>query len=115
MTATTIIRNDNLTASATTTNILAGTIFEFTTAGLTQINIYQVSSASGVKTQVACDSDIVMDFQEIPNIGTTLDNSAHMVTSFQARGGSRIVIRLQETAAVATTDVITKVEYIDLA
>lgn len=108
---TTTIRNDNLTASTKTANILAGDINEFVTSR-SQINVYQVASASGVRTTLLADSDVVIDDKEIPFIGTTIDKSAHLMASFAVAPGTRLADFLRETAAVATTDVLTSVDVI---
>jgi hypothetical protein len=101
--------NANLTASATTANILAGDINEFI-AVPSVVTIYHVSSAIGVATTVLADSDVAINRKEIPFIGTTLNKKDHMIDSFAVAGGTRMAIFLSETAAAATTDVYTVVE-----
>jgi hypothetical protein len=113
MGGTLTFRNDNLTASATTTNILAGSIFEFLSAN-SIVNFYCVSSATGVSLQLMADNETIMDFTEIPNIGTTIDNSAHLLASVPVYAGTRLIAKYRETAGAATTDCLLKVETIDL-
>lgn len=105
----TVIYSANLSASTKTANILAGDVNEFVTEE-SEVNIYAVSSATGVRISVYADGDIVVDDKEIPYIGTTLDTSAHFLSSFSVAAGTRIAIYLRETAAAATTDVYTAVD-----
>lgn len=107
------IYNLNLAASTKTANILAGDINEFITQ-MSQVNIYQVSSATGVRTTVLADSDVAVDDKEIAAIGTTLNKSDHLLDSFVVGPGTRLAIFLRETAAAATTDVYTSVEVVPL-
>lgn len=109
----TTIYSANLTASTKTANILSGDVNEFVTQ-TSQVNVYQVSSATGVRCSVFADSDIAVDDKEIPFIGTTLVSSDQLIDSFVVMAGTRLSIFLRETAAVATTDVYTKVEVIPL-
>lgn len=101
----------NLTASTKTANILAGNVNEFV-GSMSQVNIYSVSSASGVRITVLADSDVAVDDAEIVAIGTSLDKSQHLVDSFVVAPGTRLSIFLRETAAVGTTDVLTGVEIV---
>jgi Flp pilus assembly CpaF family ATPase len=110
---TSMIRNDNLAASTKTANILSGDINEFITQP-SIVNVYAVESAAGVRISVFADSDIAIDDKEVPNIGTTIDNSAHLIDSFTVNGGTRLAATLRETAAVATTDSISKFEVLPL-
>lgn len=106
-----VVRNDNVAALTSVTNILAGSQFEFIPeAPLNLVKIYQVASASGMRSSVFVDTETVFIDNEIPFIATSVDNSATKVTEFMAYGGSRLSITLRETANVATTDVLTKVE-----
>lgn len=105
----TILYNANLAASTKTANILAGDVNEFVTEE-SDVTIYSVSSATGVRMSVYADGDIIIDDKEIPYIGTTLDTSAHFMGSFTVAAGTRIAIYLRETAAAATTDVYTAVD-----
>lgn len=109
----TIKYNANLAASTKTANILSGDINEFVTQ-TSQVNIYAVSSATGVNISVYADTDIAIDDKEIPFIGTTLVSSDQLLDSFVVMPGTRLAIFLRETAAVATTDVYTKVEVLPL-
>lgn len=111
---TSMLRNDNLSASTKTSNILAGDINEFVGVP-SMVNIYAVESAAGIRISMFADSDIAIDDKEIPNIGTTIDSSAHLIDSFAVNGGTRLSLFLRETAAVATTDSLIKVEVLPLA
>ena len=106
---TSIIYSPNLTASTRTANILAGDQNEFVVDGGT-VNVYAVSSAIGIKITVIADTEILIENKEIPFIGTTLDKQAHFLDSFDVEPGTRLIVFLNETAAVGTTDVYTGVE-----
>jgi hypothetical protein len=110
---TTVIYSANLAASTKTGNILSGDVNEFVTQ-MSQVNIYQVSSATGIRVSVYADTDIAVDDKEIPFIGTTLVSSDQLVDSFVVMPGTRLAIFLRETAAASTTDVYTKVEVLPL-
>ena len=99
----------NLTASTKTANILSGDINEFVTEDST-VRIYAVSSATGVRISVLADSDVIVDDKEIVPIGTTLLTPDHILDEFDVAAGTRLAIFLRETAAVATTDVLLRVE-----
>lgn len=99
----------NLTASTKTANILAGDINEFVTQN-SIVQIFAVSSATAIRMTVLADSDVAVDDKEILGIGTTLDLSQHLVTSFPVYAGTRLAIFLRETAGVATTDVLLALE-----
>lgn len=101
--------NTNLAASTKTANILAGDINEFVDVP-SQVTIYAISSAVGVRLTVMASKDIVVDDKEITAIGTSLIVPDHLRTSFQVGGRTRLAIFLRETAAVATTDVPLAVE-----
>jgi len=103
----------NLAASTKTANILAGDINEFITQP-SVINIYAVSSATGVRLNSLADSDVAIDDKEIIAIGTSLDKSQHLLDSFAVFAGTRLAITLRETAAVATTDVLLGVEVLPM-
>lgn len=104
-----IFYNANLTASTRSANVLAGDVNEFVVEP-SQVTVYAVSSAVGIKITVFADSDLLIDQKEIPYIGTTLDVSAHFIDQFNVDGGTRLIVFLTETAAVATTDVYTAVD-----
>jgi len=106
---TTVIYSANLAASTKTANILSGDVNEFITQD-SVVSIYQVSSATAIRTTVYADSDIVVDDKEIPFIGTSLVSTDQMMASFVVYAGTRLSITLRETAAVATTDVYTKIQ-----
>jgi len=103
----------NLAASTKTANILSGDINEFITSP-SVINIYAVSSASGVRLSMLADSDVAIDDKEIVAIGTSLDKSQHLLDSFAVFAGTRLALTLRETAAVATTDVLIGVEVLPM-
>jgi len=60
-----VFYNANLTASTRTSNILAGDVNEFVSVP-SQVTIYAVSSAIGIKITVFADSDLLIDQKEIP-------------------------------------------------
>jgi len=99
----------NLTASVRTANILAGDINEFVPFDAV-VNIYATSSAGGVNITILADSDVAVDDKEIVAIGTSLDKSQHLVDSFLVAAGTRLALFLRETAAAATTDVLSGIE-----
>lgn len=103
----------NLSASTKTANILSGDVNEFI-GSTSRVNIYAVSSASGVNIQVMADSDVAIDDKEVVNIGTTLDKSQHLLDSFVVAPGTRLSATLRETAGAATTDVLLGVEVLPL-
>jgi len=104
--AKSIFYSPNLTASTRTANILAGDVNEFVVED-SQVSVFAVSSAIGVKMTLFADSDLLMDQKEIPYIGTSLDVSAHFIDQFNVAGSTRLICFLTETAGVATTDVYT--------
>lgn len=97
----------NLSASTKTANILAGAVVEFIEVD-SLVSVYEVSSAAGVNVTIYADSDLVVDDKEIIFIGTTLLED-HQIDSFPVAAGTRLSMFLRETAAAATTDVLTKV------
>lgn len=99
------IKQDNLTASTRTANLLAGRILEFLPYDA-NVTIYAISSAAGIKLDVFADTDQVITNSEIVSIGTTLNYNDNILTSFDAAAGSRISIFATETAAAATTDIL---------
>ena len=103
------IRNDNLTASTKTANILSGDINEFVPVRA-MVSVYAITSASGVRMTVLAGSDVAVDDKEIGSIGTSLIMPDNLVDQFAVSGGTRLAITLRETAAAATTDVITRVD-----
>lgn len=100
------VNSVNLAANTRTSNIFAGDPNEFVGYDA-DVTVYQVSSASGIKSTILADTDVVVDNKEILSIGTTLDTSAHYLTNFQIAEGTRLSCFLQETSGVATTDVLT--------
>jgi len=105
--------NANLTASTKTANLLAGDINEFVPYPAV-VNVYAVSSAAGVNLSMLADSDVAIDDKEIITIGTTLNKSDHLIDSFAVGAGTRLAATLRETAAAATTDVLTCFEIVPL-
>lgn len=99
----------NLAASTKTANILAGDINEFI-AQRSMVTIYAVSSATGIRMTVLASSDVVVDDKEILPIGTSLLVPDHLIDSFAVGPGTRLLLTLRETAAVATTDVLIAVD-----
>ena len=113
MTGMMTVEDVNRAANSKSANIFAGAIFEFITA-LSLVNIYAVASASNMNITVMGDSDITVDDQEIVAIGTTLNKSDHLLTSFVALPGTRLSAFLRETGGAATTDTIVGAEIVPL-
>jgi len=99
----------NLAASTKTANILAGDINEFVTQR-SMVNIYAISSATGVRMNLLASGDTVVDDKEILGIGTSLLIPDHLIDSFAVAPGTRLLLTLRETAGVATTDVLIAVD-----
>lgn len=109
----TVIYSANLTASTKTANILAGDINEFVPQ-MSQVNVYAVTSATGVRISLFADSDIAVDDKEIAAVGSTLNKSDHLLDSFVVGPGTRLAVFLRETAGAGTIDVYTCIEVIPL-
>lgn len=107
----TTVNTSNLAANTKSANILAGNVNEFV-GSMSQVNVYAVSSASGIKLTVLADSDVAVDDAEIVSIGTSLDKSQHLIDSFLVAPGTRLSVFLRETAGVATTDILTGIEIV---
>ena len=105
----TMINTVNLAANSKSANLLSGDINEFVPYDAV-ITVYGVSSAAGIRYSIFADSDLLIDDKEIIYIGTTLDTSAHFVDQFEVAAGTRLALFLRETAAVATTDILTAVD-----
>lgn len=103
----------NIAANTKTANILSGDINEFVTQP-SIVNIYAVSSASGIRLSSLADSDIAIDDKEIVAIGTSLDKSQHLLDSFAVFAGTRLALTLRETAGVSTSDVLLGVEVLPM-
>jgi hypothetical protein len=103
------VNSANLAASTRTGNIIAGDPNEFLNYPAT-VRVYQVSSASGIRSSILADTDVVVDDKEILAIGTSVDTSAHLFAEFDVEAGTRLSVFLRETAAVATTDVLTLID-----
>ena len=99
----------NLTASTKTANIMAGDVNEFVTEQ-SEVTIYAISSASGVRISVFADGDLIVDDKELLTIGTSLIIPDNMLTSFSVDAGTRLAIYLRETAGASTTDVLLAVD-----
>jgi len=105
MPVTVSARNDNLAASTKTTNLLAATdLNQMPFDGV--VTVWGVISALGVNLEMGVGSEKAITDREIPFIGTSIDVSAHEITSFPAAGGSNLSLFLRETAASATTDAL---------
>jgi len=110
MPTTVNIRQDNLTASTKTSNLLLSTDLAFSPSDGT-VTVYGVSSAAGVNLELGVGGDKAVADREILFLGTTIDVSAHNITSFNVAGGSPLSLFLRETAAASTTDVIIIIEF----
>lgn len=106
---TTMLNDVDLGANARTTNRLSGDINEFISVD-SIVTLSAVATASAVNLSIFADSDIAVDDKEIINIGTTLNASDHVIDTFAVRGGTRMALFLRTTSAVATTDVLIKME-----
>jgi len=107
------LRNDNLTASTKTGNLLANTdLNQMPFDGV--LSVYGVSSAVGVNIEIGVGSEKVITDREIVFIGTSIDRSAHLIGEFAVAGGSNLSIFLRETTAAGTIDVIQIVEATEL-
>lgn len=99
----------DLAADTTSANLLSGDINEFVTVP-SQVNLFAVTSALGVNITMLADSDVAVDDQPIVAVGTSIDKSQHLVDSFLVSAGTRLALRIRETAGVATADILTGVE-----
>lgn len=102
-------RNDNISASTKTSNILSGDVNEFVPYNAL-VRITGVSSASGVRISIFADTDLLVDDKEIPFIGTTLVDKDHVIDEFMVEAGTRLAVFYRETAGVATSDILLGVE-----
>lgn len=106
------IRRDNLAASTKSGNLLADT--DLATApddGV--IAVYGVSSAVGINIEMGVGSEKAITDRELLFLGTTIDKSAHNIATFAVNDGDNLSLFLRETAAVATTDVLLIVDFIE--
>lgn len=110
MPVTVNLRNDNLTASTKTANLLANTDLAFAPDD-GEITIYGVTSAVGVNMEVGIANSKAISDRELLFIGTTIDVSAHEIASFPVPAGAPLSLFLRETAAAGTTDVILIIEF----
>jgi len=103
------VNSVDLAANTRTGNIIAGDPNEFLAYPAT-VNVYQVSSASGIRSAIYADTDVVVDDKEILSIGTSIDTSAHLMSSFEVEAGTRLSVFLRNTTATATFDVLTLID-----
>ena len=105
------LNNANIAASTRTANLLASTELANvpSDAPAYQLEVFNVSSASGVNATFQSSSQTLINDKEIVRIGTTLNENDHFVAQFIVQGGSPLVYTLRETAAAATTDILTKI------
>lgn len=100
----------NLAASTKTANLLSSTDLAFAPDdGI--ITLWAVSSAAGVNIEFGVGPDKAVTDREIVSIGTSLDMLSHVVAQFPVAGGAPLAMFFRETAGVATTDVLWKVEF----
>jgi hypothetical protein len=100
------INSTDLAANTRTGNIISGDPNEFVGYDA-HVSVFQVSSASGIRSTILADTDVVVDDKEILGIGTTLDTSAHLISDFDIAEGTRLSVFLRNTTATATYDVLT--------
>jgi len=101
----------NISASTKTANLMSGEQLEFISGEApVMIRLYAVSSAIGVNLSAFADNDVIVDDQEIVNIGTTLNRSDHLIDQFVVLPGTRLFVTLREVAGTATTDVLVALE-----
>lgn len=105
------LRQDNLTASTKTGNLLANTDLAQAPDDGT-IYLYGVSSAAGVNLEFGVANDKAVSDREILKIGTTISRSDHMLANFNVAAGSPLSLFLRETAASGTTDVLLEIEFV---
>lgn len=100
-----MLSSDNLTANSTSANLLAGNTFEFVTEE-SNVSIYAAANATGINMTILADGDVVMDDQPLVFIDTTpkVMIPDYFLTSFDVSAGTRLIIKLRETAGVSTTD-----------
>jgi len=99
------LRNDNLTASTKTGNLLAATdLQQMPFDGV--VEVYGVISAVGVNIEMGIGSEKAITDREVLFIGTSIDVSAHQIATFEAPAGSNLSLFLRETAASGTVDAI---------
>ena len=100
----------NIAALATIDNIMAGSAFEFMPFD-TFLQIALVASADGLVATVLSGSDVLMEESPL----STQDRFPLFPEDFDlddiAGQGERLVIRIRETANVATTDLRTVVRF----
>lgn len=104
-----MLEQANLSASAKTANVLAGSVFEFLGAP-SRVTLSAISSAANVNVQMMADNETVIDDQEIVALGTSLIFPDNVISSFNARAGTRLSLFLRETAGTATTDVLLRLD-----
>lgn len=99
----------NLAANTKTANLMQGEQLEFI-GEASLVRIFAVSSAADINLSVFADSDVLVDDQEIVNIGTTVNRSDHMIDAFPVAPGTRLFVTLRETGGVATVDTLVSIE-----
>lgn len=107
----------NLTASTKTSNLLANTELANVPLGDSdayEVSIYAVASAGSVNMTLQSAEQTLINDKEIVAIGTTLSTNDHEIGSFVTSAGAPLQLTLRETAGVATTDVLLRVEAIPL-
>jgi len=104
-----VVYTANQAALSKSANLLAGDVNEFVPYDA-EVSIRSVSSAVGMRLSIFADTDLIVDDKEIPYIGTSLIDDAHVIDSFQVEAGTRLSATGRETSNVATTDYYVSVE-----
>lgn len=99
----------NLAANTKTANLIAGDQLEFITIP-SVVRIYGVNSEDDVRLTVFADNDVVVDDQEIVNVGATINRSDHLIEQFNVDAGTRLFITLREDGGAATADTLLAIE-----
>lgn len=91
-----------LTANQQPTNIVGGDANEFINDN-SYVEVRAVTSGASATMTIFVDQDLVMDAKPIPYVGATLIDKDHVVVGFHVSSGSRLIIKLSETAGATPT------------
>jgi hypothetical protein len=101
---------DKLTANQQPTNIMGGDANEFVPFDAL-ILVRAVTSGASATITLFADQDLLIDQKPIPYVGTSLVDKDHVINEFSVNAGTRLMIKLGETAG-ATPTVLTGIEII---
>jgi hypothetical protein len=108
-----IISGLNIAANSKTANLLAGDVNEFVPYDAQVVVSAVTNAAGGTRVSIFADSDLLVDDKEIPYSTATnpvLNGNDMIIDQFAVEAGTRLAVFLRETAGVATTDYIVRVE-----